>query len=98
MSDRPFDSAVVAAVTTHVNDDHADHCLDIVRGLGNLPRATEACLDDIDGAAATFAAVIDGTVVRVRVPWTRRIADRAEIRAEVVAMHERAAAALAGAR
>ena len=98
MSDRPFGPGVVAAVTAHVNDDHGDACVDIVRGLGNVRDAGEACLDDVDAEAATFAAVVDRRVVRVRVPWSRRISERAEIRTEIVAMHERAVAALAAAR
>lgn len=93
MADRPFDAAVVAAVTGHVNDDHAAACLDIVRGLAGLPTASEACLDDVDAVAATFTAIVGGEVVRVRVPWSRRIAERGEIRTEIVAMHERATAA-----
>ncbi len=96
MADRPFGPDVVAAVTAHVNDDHADACLDIVRALGPLPSATEACLDDVDAEAATFSAVVGGEVVRVRVPWTRRISERGEIRTEIVAMHERATAVPAG--
>ena len=93
MPERPFDAAVVTAVTTHVNDDHPDACLDIVRALGGLRTASEACLDDVDAEAATFAAVVDGTVTRVRVPWSRPIAERAEIRTALVEMTERATAA-----
>ena len=98
MADRPFGPDVVAAVTAHVNDDHANACLDIVRALGPAPAATEACLEDVDAETATFAAVVGGEVVRVRVPWARPIAERAEIRTAIVAMHERATAALAAAR
>lgn len=98
MADRPFGPDVVAAVTSHVNDDHADACLDIVRALGPMPAATEACLEDVDAEAATFAAVAGGDVVRVRVPWARRITERAEIRTEIVALTDRATAALAAAR
>lgn len=96
--ERPFDAAVVAAVTSHVNDDHGDACLDIVRALGGVPSASEACLEDVDAVSATFGALVGGEVVRVRVPWSRRIGERAEIRTEIVAMHERAAAARAGTR
>ena len=95
MPDRPFGPDVVAAVTAHVNADHTDACLDIVRALGAVPAATEACLDDVDAEGAVFAAVVDRAVVRVRVPWAGRISERAEIRAAIVAMHERATAALA---
>ena len=98
MSDRPFDAAVVAAVTSHVNDDHGDACLDIVRALGGVTAASEACLDDVDADAAVFVAVVGNGTVRVRVPWSRRITERAEIRHEIVAMHERATTALAAAQ
>lgn len=83
MSDRPFGPDVVAAVTTHVNDDHPGACLDIVRGLGALDGAAiEARLTDVDAVAATFTASVGGRDVRVWVPWSRRIAERAEIRTE----------------
>jgi hypothetical protein len=95
MAERPFGPDVVAAVTGHVNEDHADACLDIVRGLGHVRDATEACLDDVDAEGATFNALVDGRLVTVRVPWSRTIAERADIRTEIVAMHERATAALA---
>ena len=98
MVDRPFAPDVVAAVTARVNDDHADACLDIVRALGPLRAATEACLDDVDAEAATFAAVVGGAVVRVRLPWARRISERGEIPTAIVAMHERARAVPAGFR
>ena len=95
MSDRPFGPDVVAAVTTHVNDDHAEACLAIVRALGGVPAATSARLDDVDADAATFTATVDGRTERVVVPWARPIAERAEIRTEIVALTERATAALA---
>ena len=92
MSDRVFAPDVVAAVTAHVNADHRDACLDIVRALGDAHDATEAWLTDVDAAGATFGMRLGGEVVPVRVPWSRRIAERGEIRTEIVALHDRATA------
>lgn len=94
MADRPFGPDVVDAVARHMNTDHAGDCLTIVRGAAGLRAATAARLDDVDATGATFVALVDGREVAVRVAWTRPIAQRAEIRTEVVALHDAARSAL----
>lgn len=98
MEDRPFGSDVVDAVARHMNSDHAEDCLTIVRGVAGLREATAARLEDVDATGATFVALVGGREVPARVGWTRRIAERAEIRIEVVALHDAARAALGAAR
>lgn len=40
MSQNPFGPDVIAAISRHMNDDHATDALVIVRGLGDTPDAT----------------------------------------------------------
>ncbi|MGN0063446.1 MAG: DUF2470 domain-containing protein [Nocardioides sp.] len=85
-----FDDAVVTAVLAHMNDDHTDDSLDVVRAFGQ-PTATSARMEDLDSEAGVFVAVVDGAEVQVRVPWPAGpISERPEIRHQVVAVHEEA--------
>lgn len=58
MDDRPFGQDVVSAVARHLNTDHRDDCLAIVRGVAGLRDASAASLADVDATAATFTAVV----------------------------------------
>jgi len=72
-----------------MNEDHPDDCVTMVRGLGGVD-ASSATMTDLDELGADFEVVTgEGTSV-VRLPWSRRLTERAEVRTEVVAMHERA--------
>lgn len=85
-----FDEAVVSAVLAHMNDDHTDDSLDVVRAFGQ-PGASAARMVDLDTEAGVFAADVEGTEVEVRVPWPAGpISERPEIRHQVVAVHEEA--------
>ena len=44
----PFPQEVVEAITRHMNADHAEDSLLIVRSLGDLPEATEARMTGLD--------------------------------------------------
>ncbi|GAT66277.1 heme iron utilization protein [Planomonospora sphaerica] len=90
----PFTPDVVEAIKRHMNDDHADDALLIVRSLGGRPEATAATTSDVDAEAIEFAAVVDGDEVTVRVPWGRTLTERAEVRREVVRLYREACAAL----
>ena len=85
-----FDDAVVEAVLAHMNDDHTDDSLDVVRAWGH-PHADEAVMVDLDTAGGVWRGVVDGQDIEVRVPWPGgEIAERPEIRREVVAVHAEA--------
>ncbi|MEG9224475.1 DUF2470 domain-containing protein [Aeromicrobium sp. Sec7.5] len=88
-----FEPAVIEAVLAHMNDDHTDDALVIVRAFGQ-PDAESATMTGLDGDAGTFAAVVGGVATEVRVPWSEPITERPQIRREVVALHDRACAAL----
>lgn len=82
-----FSPDVVAAVLHHMNDDHTDDSLVIVRGFAE-PQATAATMTGLDAEAGEWSADVDGQVVAVRIPWLGPVAERADIRREVVALYD----------
>ena len=88
-----FAPEIVDAVLAHMNDDHTDDSLVIVRAFG-VPEAESARMSGLDGEAAEFIAVVDGAETELRVPWSVPITERPEIRREVVVLYERAREAL----
>jgi putative heme iron utilization protein len=92
MPEAPFTPDVVDAVVRHMNDDHAGDALTICRALGGAPTATAARTVGLDEGGLVLLATVDGGEREVRIPWEHTPADRADIRREVVRMHERATA------
>jgi len=90
-----FEPSVVQAVVAHMNDDHLEDNLLIVRAHG-APEATAAAMKDIDAEAGTWEVVgPEGPVGELRIPWPDGpISERAEIRREVVTLYDAARAAL----
>ncbi len=85
-----FGPEVVAAVLAHMNDDHAEDSLRIVQAFG-LPDATAAVMSGLDENGGRWTASVDGAEVEHAVAWPAgAISERAEIRREVVALHEQA--------
>ena len=82
-----FSEDVVAAVLHHMNDDHSDDSLVIVRGFAE-PRATAATMTGLDADAGEWSADVDGEQQQVRIPWLGPVAERADIRREVVALYD----------
>lgn len=82
-----FSSDVVAAVLHHMNDDHTDDSLVIVRGFAE-PAATAATMTGLDAEAGEWSADVDGESVAVRIPWLGPVVERADIRREVVALYD----------
>ena len=90
----PFSEGVIAAITRHMNVDHADDSLLICRSLGGQPDATSATMTGMDPSGIDFAVVVAGRAVPARVPWSGPITERAQVRAEVVRMYHEACEAL----
>lgn len=88
----PFTDEVIAAVKKHMNEDHAEHSLAIVRTLGRQPAAIGARVSDVDPAGAVFTADLPDGPLEVRVPWSRPITERRNFREEFVDMYERSLA------
>ncbi|WP_433220516.1 DUF2470 domain-containing protein [Dactylosporangium sp. CS-047395] len=91
---QPFTEDVIAAVSRHMNDDHEDDNVLIVRALGGRPDATGARMTGMDGEGIDFTATVNGQAVPVRVPFSRPLTERAEVRPEVVRLYREACAAL----
>ncbi|MEV2237247.1 DUF2470 domain-containing protein [Micromonospora sp. NPDC049891] len=90
----PFPPEVVAAVLRHMNTDHADDCRVICQGLGGQPEATAATMSGMDADGMDFVATVHGEPVVVRVPFSTRLVERRQIRAEAARMYRQACAAL----
>lgn len=90
-----FEPAVVDAVLAHMNGDHLEDNLLIVRAHG-APEATAASMSGADGEAGTWTVIgPEGPIGERRIPWPGGpITERAEIRREVVALYDAACAAL----
>ncbi|NKR59188.1 DUF2470 domain-containing protein [Rhodococcus hoagii] len=84
-----FDAAVVTAVTGHMNGDHTEDNLLIVRAFAE-PDATAARMTGLDGRSGEWVAEVDGVDRTVRVPWLGPVTDRASIRTEVGALYRAA--------
>jgi hypothetical protein len=84
----PWDPETVDAVARHMNVDHGEDNVLIVQALGGFPQAVEARMKGMSPAGVSYA-VLDGdlTAVTVVVPWLAVPTDRAEVRAQVVALH-----------
>jgi putative heme iron utilization protein len=89
-----FTPEVVEQIARHMNDDHADDNVLIVRALGGVPTATAARMSGLDPDAMEFAAVVDDIEVPVRVPFSHRLTERREVRAEAARMYREACTAL----
>lgn len=85
---------VVAAVTAHMNGDHAEDNVVICRVAGGRDDTTSAELVDLDGEAVVFRTGGPTGERLLRIPFSAPLADRAQIRAEVARMYHESAAAL----
>lgn len=85
-----FSADVVQAVLHHMNDDHLDDNLVIVRAFGQ-PDATAATMTGFDGAQSFWQATVDGRSVDVTIAWPGPVVERADIRREVVNLYDQAA-------
>lgn len=88
-----FPPDVVAAVCRHMDDDHADDGLRIVRVLGGAPDATSVRAVDVDSGGIAFLAQTPAGERRIRVPFAAPALDRPALRSAVVELHARASRA-----
>jgi len=83
-----FTDDVIAGVVSHMNGDHADDQLAIVRAHA-LPAAASATLITIGTDGLTFDAQVDGATRQIVVAWPIAIEARADIRRAVVMLMPR---------
>ena len=85
-----FDASVIAAVTGHMNGDHPEDNLLIVRAFG-CPEATGSTMTGLDNTAGVWRVEDASGEHEVRVEWpSGAISERPEIRREVVALYKTA--------
>jgi hypothetical protein len=81
-----FPPDVVDAVLRHMNADHGDDSLAIVRANG-APGATSATMIHFDGEAGRWIATEPDADRELVIRWSEPITERAEIRREIVRLH-----------
>ncbi|MEP6482234.1 MAG: DUF2470 domain-containing protein [Rhodoglobus sp.] len=92
-SESTFPTATVDAVLAHMNSDHTDDNLLIVRAFA-APDATSATMTTLDHRGGTWTYALAGSDHELTLPWTAEISERPEIRREIVALYDSACAAL----
>jgi putative heme iron utilization protein len=89
-----FSAEVVGRIAAHMNGDHADDNVLICRAFGREPAVTAARMSGMDADGMDFIATVDGREVPVRVPFSERLTERRQVRAEAVRMYREACARL----
>jgi hypothetical protein len=92
-----FDDSVVAGVLRHMNGDHSDDNLLIARAFAAESGVAEdriaaSLMEGFDGDGGRWTVTLtDGSTAVVAVPWPGGpIAERPEVRREVVALYDEA--------
>lgn len=88
-----FDDAVIEAVLRHMNTDHADDNLLIVRAFGPVAEAavTDAEMIGFDGDGSDWRVRRGESVEELRIAWPGgSISERPAVRREVVALYDAA--------
>lgn len=84
-----FPADIVTAVLAHMNSDHSDDNIAIVRAFADVD-ATTATMTGLDGSAGYWSFIVGGEHRDIRLPWSASISERAEIRREIVTLYENA--------
>lgn len=88
-----FDQDAVQAILAHMNDDHQDDNLLIVRANGQ-PDATSARMSGLDQHHGYWVATTAEGHHEVQVAWPEPLTDRKSVRLQVVKVHDQALATL----
>jgi hypothetical protein len=85
-----FSPDVVDAVLAHMNGDHPDDNVLIVRAFAGRDADT-AVMSDVDGRGGTWRYTFEGEEHELHLPWSSgEISDRPEIRREIVVLYDAA--------
>jgi hypothetical protein len=88
-----FSPEIVGAVVRHMNSDHREDNLVIVRANG-APGATHATMTALDSEAGVWSVVTGESATEVRVDWSIPVTERADIRKAVVLLYRSACSQL----
>ncbi|GAA3027332.1 hypothetical protein GCM10010462_12530 [Microbacterium dextranolyticum] len=91
-----FDDETLTGVLGHMNRDHSDDNLLIARAFSPIADVISATMTTFDGAAGQWHVITaDGVEDVIQVPWPGgEIAERREVRREIVALYDAACARL----
>lgn len=84
-----FSPDVVEAVLEHMNGDHTDDNLLIVRAFADRD-AESATMIDVDGRGGRWRYTSGGRELEADVAWSTEISTRPEIRREIVVLYNAA--------
>ncbi len=84
-----FSADVVAAVLHHMNDDHRDDSVVIVRAFAGV-EPSSASMTDLDEHGGTWRYTVDGEEQELRMPWSTELTERPQLRREIVMMYRAA--------
>lgn len=90
-----FDAEVVQAICSYMNTDPMESRVTIVQGLGPDPTVEEVEMLGFDEDGADFRATSPTGTVECRIPWAKRISERAEVRVQLMALLDKAVFRLA---
>ena len=88
-----FDPEIIAGVCGYMNANQAENNLVMVQWLGGLREATSATMVGFDETGVDFAVRVGDEETTVRLPWTREISTRDEVREQLFTLLDRALAA-----
>ena len=88
-----FDPEIIAGVCGYMNANQAENNLVMVQWLGGLREATSATMMGFDETGVDFAVRVGDEETAVRLPWTREISTRDEVREQLFTLLDRALAA-----
>jgi hypothetical protein len=86
-----FDADIVSAILRHMNGDHTDDNLLIVRAFAPQTggEIADAVMTGLDGDGGDWTYTLDGAPAEIRVPWPGApISERPAVRREVVALYD----------
>lgn len=85
-----FPPEVVAAVLHHMNDDHSDDNVLIVRAFADRD-VSDATMHDLDEHGGIWHYGFEGEQHELRIPWPGGpLSERGEIRRDIVALYDAA--------
>ena len=85
-----FTAEQVAAMVSHMNDDHADSVLLYVDAYSDVKGASAARLVSIDAAGMDIQASVDGRDVAVRIGFEKRLKTAKDAHLTLVSLLKRA--------
>lgn len=85
-----FPPEVVAAVLHHMNDDHIEDNVLIVRAFADRD-VSDASMHDLDENGGTWRYAFEGEEQQLHIPWpSAPLLERGDIRRDIVALYDAA--------